>query len=204
MVHENVCMIASLSTKRISAISQWNTFIRVLPTRWRRKPASIEITSLSPYVHGSLGPAQSPSKILIGSAALAQLMVMFNRETDTSRPRNGKSVTIGRIFALRACDAAEDFWLLKAYGVFTRCNRRSDRWRNRRRDRSHVCLHEATVGAIIGATIGAIVGATGRADSWMSVQSDYELNSRKKDSFWSSLLLLTLNSDPWLLSSKMT
>ena len=112
---------------------------------------------------------QSPSKILIGSAALAQLMVMFNRETDTSRPRNGTSVTIGRIFALRACDAAEDFWLLKAYGVFTRCNRRSDRWRNRRRDRSHVCLHAATVGAIIGATIGAIVGATGRADSWMSV-----------------------------------
>ena len=31
------------------------------------------------------------------------------------------------------------------YRAFTRCNRRSDRLRNR----SHVCLHEATVGAII-------------------------------------------------------
>jgi len=26
------------------------TFLRVLPTRWRRKPAGVEITSLSPYV----------------------------------------------------------------------------------------------------------------------------------------------------------
>ena len=34
-----------------SAISQWKTFIRVLPTRWRRKPAGIEITSLTPYVY---------------------------------------------------------------------------------------------------------------------------------------------------------
>jgi len=44
-------MITSLSRKRISAISQWKTFLRVLPTRWRRKPAGIEITSLSPYVY---------------------------------------------------------------------------------------------------------------------------------------------------------
>ena len=44
-------MITSLPTKRISAIShRKKTFIRVLPTRWRRKPASVEITSLSPYV----------------------------------------------------------------------------------------------------------------------------------------------------------
>ena len=43
-------MITSSPTKRISAISQRKTFIRVLPTRWRRKPAGIEITSLSPYV----------------------------------------------------------------------------------------------------------------------------------------------------------
>ena len=41
-------MITSLPTKRISAISQWETFTRVLPTRWRRKPAGTEITSLSP------------------------------------------------------------------------------------------------------------------------------------------------------------
>ena len=48
MVYENVRMITNLPTKRISAILQWKTFIRVLPTRWRRKPASIEITSPSP------------------------------------------------------------------------------------------------------------------------------------------------------------
>ena len=46
LVYENVCMITSLPTKRISAITQW-----VLPTRWRRKPAGTEITSLSPYAH---------------------------------------------------------------------------------------------------------------------------------------------------------
>ena len=50
LVYENVCVITSLPTKRISAISQWKTFLRVLPTRWWRKPAGIEITSLSPYV----------------------------------------------------------------------------------------------------------------------------------------------------------
>ena len=43
-------VVTSLPTKRISAISQWKTFITVLPTRWRRKPAGIEITLLSPYV----------------------------------------------------------------------------------------------------------------------------------------------------------
>ena len=51
MVHENICMITSSPTKLISAISQWKTFIRVLPTRWRRKPAGNEITSLSPYAY---------------------------------------------------------------------------------------------------------------------------------------------------------
>ena len=50
MVCENVCMITNLPTKRSSAISQWKTFISVLPTRWRRKPASIEIATLSAYV----------------------------------------------------------------------------------------------------------------------------------------------------------
>ena len=50
LVYANVCMITSLPTKRISAISQRKTFIVVLPTRWRRKPASSEITSLSRYV----------------------------------------------------------------------------------------------------------------------------------------------------------
>jgi len=49
----NVRMIISLPTKRklISVISQWKTFIRVLPTGWQQKPAGIEITSVSPYVY---------------------------------------------------------------------------------------------------------------------------------------------------------
>jgi len=33
--------------------SEKKTFLRALPTRWRRKPAGTEITSLSPCVHGS-------------------------------------------------------------------------------------------------------------------------------------------------------
>ena len=41
----------SLPTKHISAISQWKTFIRVLPTTWKRKPVSIGITSMLPCVH---------------------------------------------------------------------------------------------------------------------------------------------------------
>jgi len=46
-----VFMITNLQTKRISALSQWKTFMTAaLPTRWRRKTAGIEITSLSPYV----------------------------------------------------------------------------------------------------------------------------------------------------------
>ena len=51
MVYENVCMITILPTKRISALSQWKTYMRVLPTRRRRKPAGTEITSLAPYVY---------------------------------------------------------------------------------------------------------------------------------------------------------
>jgi len=35
-------MITSLPAKRISVILQRKTFIKVLPTRWRRKPASVE------------------------------------------------------------------------------------------------------------------------------------------------------------------
>jgi len=48
-------MITILPAKRISAISQWKTFTRVLPTRWRRKPAGTEITSLSSYVYFCFG-----------------------------------------------------------------------------------------------------------------------------------------------------
>ena len=35
-------------------MSQWQTFMRVLPTKWRRKPAGIEIASLSLYVYVNL------------------------------------------------------------------------------------------------------------------------------------------------------
>ena len=41
-------MIISLPTKRVSAISQWKSCLRVLCTRWRRKPAGIDIMPLSP------------------------------------------------------------------------------------------------------------------------------------------------------------
>jgi len=40
-------MITSVPTKRILAISQWKTFLRVFPTRWRQKPAGVEITWLT-------------------------------------------------------------------------------------------------------------------------------------------------------------
>jgi len=43
-------MITILPTKRVSALAQCKTFMRVLPTRWRRKPVSIEIMLLLPYV----------------------------------------------------------------------------------------------------------------------------------------------------------
>ena len=36
LVYENVCIITILPTKRISALSQWKTFMRVLPTHWHR------------------------------------------------------------------------------------------------------------------------------------------------------------------------
>ena len=42
-----------LANKAYFSISQWKTFIGVLPSRWRRKPAGIEITSLTPYVYGN-------------------------------------------------------------------------------------------------------------------------------------------------------
>ena len=36
-------MISNLPTKRIKVISQQRTFVRVLPTRWRRKPAGTDV-----------------------------------------------------------------------------------------------------------------------------------------------------------------
>ena len=38
-----VHMITGLPTKRISALSQWQTFLRVSPTRWRQKSAGIDM-----------------------------------------------------------------------------------------------------------------------------------------------------------------
>ena len=59
MVYENVRMIISLPTKRVSVISRWKTCIRVLPTRWRWKPAGIEITSPSPCVYWKFHDVES-------------------------------------------------------------------------------------------------------------------------------------------------
>jgi len=54
-VEENVRMISDLTKKRIQALSHCQTFLTVLPTRWRRqKWTGIDmgqITSLSPYVY---------------------------------------------------------------------------------------------------------------------------------------------------------
>ena len=47
---------------RISVISQWKTFIRVLPTRRRRKPTATEITLLSPYAYLVFANLRSPIK----------------------------------------------------------------------------------------------------------------------------------------------
>ena len=38
---ENVHMITDLPTKRILGLLQWQTFLRVLPTRWRQKSTGI-------------------------------------------------------------------------------------------------------------------------------------------------------------------
>ena len=52
MVYENVWMITTACQQ--SVFQRWHSekhlSIFLLPTRWRRKPAGIEITSLSPYV----------------------------------------------------------------------------------------------------------------------------------------------------------
>jgi len=50
LVCENVCMITNLPTKRSSAISQWKTFISVLPTRWRRRSSrtGVQFSSVRP------------------------------------------------------------------------------------------------------------------------------------------------------------
>jgi len=47
---KRVCVCVLSYVGLFSVLSQWQTFIRVLPTIWRRKPAGIDITSLSPRV----------------------------------------------------------------------------------------------------------------------------------------------------------
>ena len=42
-VQENVHIIADLSAKRIQALSQLQTFLGVLPTRWRHKSTGIDM-----------------------------------------------------------------------------------------------------------------------------------------------------------------
>jgi len=52
-------------------------------------------------IRGSLGPPESSNGISIGSASLAQLMVLSNRHTE-----HAASVAVGYIFAIHACDVA--------------------------------------------------------------------------------------------------
>jgi len=53
------------------------TYMRVLPTRWRRKPAGIEITSLSPYVYIKL------QWIVHQNECLAMLLYSNTRQCQT-------------------------------------------------------------------------------------------------------------------------
>jgi len=64
-------------------------------------------------------------------------------------------VTVAPVFVILPTPSRFVSTTARRNGVFTRRSRRSDC----RRDRSHVCLREATVGAIIC----AVDGATGRA-----------------------------------------
>ena len=75
MIYENVCMITSLQTKRISAISQWKTFIRILPTIWQRKLTRIEIASLSPYV--CLTPMRLSDKVVLNAYSPLKLAYSY-------------------------------------------------------------------------------------------------------------------------------
>jgi len=43
LVEENVHMIINLPTKRTEVTSEYETFQRILPTRWRRKPVGIDM-----------------------------------------------------------------------------------------------------------------------------------------------------------------
>ena len=87
----------------ITAILQWKTFIRVLPTRWRRKPDGGEITSQSPYVFGNIRIFLQHSVVwLEGSSRVKNQLDSFirfrrtptcdrqtDRQTDTSTASRG-------------------------------------------------------------------------------------------------------------------
>jgi len=50
-------MLVSLPTKRISAISLGKTFIRVLPTRWRRSQLALKLRHCHPMCSTNVNPA---------------------------------------------------------------------------------------------------------------------------------------------------
>ena len=101
LVGENVCMITSLPTKRISAISRWKLFIRVLPTRWRRKPAGIEITSLSTYVLVRTRP--SNQVICLPAPSIATVLLVVCRRRRPSECHANYKVWIEGRFCPQNC-----------------------------------------------------------------------------------------------------
>jgi len=70
-------MINSLPRERISAISQWQTFLRVLPTRCPRKPSDIEITSLSLSLYVYRKSCHCPTQFVGVNPEVLTLMLMF-------------------------------------------------------------------------------------------------------------------------------
>jgi len=77
------------------AMSQWQTFLRVLPTRWRRKPSGTENTSLSPYIEIEiLIPPQHHQYSVLAAVA-------SRRKADTMQ-----CVRASCIRARLACDSA--------------------------------------------------------------------------------------------------
>jgi len=76
-------------------MSQWQTFLRVLPTRWRRKPSGTENTSLSPYIEIEILIPQQHHRYSVLAAGASR------RKADTMQ-----CVRASCIRARLACDSA--------------------------------------------------------------------------------------------------
>jgi len=88
----SVRMITSLPTKRISATSYSRNTSKSITTKWRRKPAGIEITSLSPCVfHCQFGAqlvSREPAWRLLGHV-LARVGPVDSQHEDLERLEDG-------------------------------------------------------------------------------------------------------------------